>query len=503
MKRFFGKLLSFLRVRPTAGGLEVSDQALRLAYYTGKEAQMVATVLGPGVMEHGVIKDPAALAAALAALRIKVPALKHKGKRMGVVVSLSSVPIYTQSFTLPEMSDDELKKAVDLNIQMSSPDDLKKSYFGSRVLSHDEENARLEISAAFIDKKIVDDIVEALFAAGFVTTGVESRAISLARVMRERTPSLDPKGSYVLANVDGAGLDLLVIKRGELYFEYAVPWTDVEDDKGQVSIDKFGEMVSMSLRQVLNFYRQHWQDPLAGIIVSSVGLQEQTQKAAAGASELPVLAIAPAESKVPPEWLVAFGACLRESSSDTDKPEINLAGEVAAERYSNEQMLNFLELWRALVPAALAICVVTLALAYNFLSSTATQVALTESTASQGAQEAETERLEASSTMFNQDVQLMLAAQSHADAYHKMFDEINEIAASSSVAVSRITFQGQSSGIQLSGVAPTEQDIIEFQNLVNADPNFGQATLPLSAITPAADQYSFSIAIPLAANAFR
>jgi hypothetical protein len=152
VKIYFEKLLSLLRVRVRAGGLEISDQVLRLAYTDGKGMQMAAAVLGPGVMERGIIKDAAALTEALRTVKEKIPAFTGKKKKMNVMVSLSSANIYTQSFNLPIMEGKELEKAIDLNVQMSSPDDLAKSYFSSEILDRDDEHVRLEISAAFIDK---------------------------------------------------------------------------------------------------------------------------------------------------------------------------------------------------------------------------------------------------------------------------------------------------------------------------------------------------------------
>jgi hypothetical protein len=504
IKRYFGKLLSFLRVRTVAGGLEISDQVLRLAYFDRGAWQTAAAVLGPSVMERGVIKDPAAFSAALLALRSKVRALRSRKRNMNVVVSLSSASIYTQSFTLPQMGDRELGKAIDLNIQMSSPDDLQKSYFGSEVLNRDDEHVRLEIAAAFIDRQIVDDIIGLLFSAGLIAVFVESRALSLARIVREHAAGIDLDQSYLLLDVDNAGIDFLVLRKGHLYFEYSTPWADIADDKGQVAVEKFNETIAANLRQVMNFYHQHWQDVLSGVIVSSVMSQEEVQSIAQEVSALPALPLTlSAEQEIPPEWFVAFGAGLRGAKGDMNDKEINLAGEGAADAFRKEQAERFLELWQVLVPAALGILVITLWLAYNFLVVTQQQLAAGAVPAEQSRQDVAIAALQASSTAFNQDVQVALAVQSHADKSHKIIDEVYRIAASSSVNVSSLAFQGASSPIALSGVAATEDDIVEFKDLIEADPNFGPANLPLSDIQPSLSAYSFSITFPLAEKAFQ
>jgi hypothetical protein len=504
IKRYFRKVLSFLRVRTVAGGLEISDQVLRLAYFDGKTWQTAAAVLGPGVMERGVIKDAGAFSAALLSLRSKIRALRNRKKNMNVVVALSSASVYTQSFTLPQMGDKELGKAIDLNIQMSSPDDLTKSYFGSEVLARDDEHVRLEVAAAFIDRKIVDDIIGFLFAAGFIAVFVESRALSLARIVRERAAGIDLEQSYILLDVDNAGIDFLVVKKGRLYFEYATPWADIADDKGQVAMEKFTETISANLRQVMNFYHQHWQDALSGIIVSSIMSEEEVRSLAQETSALPVMSLTHStEQEMPLEWFVAFGAGLRGEKGDMNDKEINLAGEGAADAFRKERVEHFLELWQVLVPAALGILLVTLFLAYNFLAVTQEQVTSEEAPGGQSKQDAAIAALQASSTAFNQDVQVALAAQSHADVSHKIIDELYTIAASSSVSISSLAFQGPSAPIALSGIAATENDIIEFKDLIEADPNFGPANLPLSDIQPSLSAYSFSMTFPLAEKAFQ
>lgn len=505
VKLYFGKVLSFLRVRTVAGGLEISDQVLRLAYFDGKAWQMAAAVLGPGVMERGMIKDAEAFSTALLSLRTKVPALKRRAKNMNVVVSLSSASIYTQSFTLPAMEGAELERAIDLNIQMTSPDDLSKSYFGSEVLARDDEKVRLEISAAFIDRKIVDDLIQLLFGAGFIAVFVESRALSLARAVREKGADIDASKPYLLLDIDNAGIDFLVMRGGKLYFEYATPWVDVADDKGQMTTEKLNETVTTNLRQVMNFYHQHWQDTLNGIVVSSMILQEEMLSLAQGVSLLPAIPLALAtEQTISSEWFVAFGAGLRGAKANMNDKEINLAGEGAADAFREEQVEHFLEMWQVLVPAALGILVVTLALAYNFLVSAGKQLASDEALSQQqGRQAAEIRALQASSTGFNQEVDLVLAAQSHADKSHMIFNELYGIAATSSVNISRLSFKGVSAPVSLSGVAPTEDDIVQFKTMIEADPNFGPANLPLADIQPSANSFSFSMTFPLATNAFQ
>ncbi len=502
-KIYFEKILSFLRVRMVTGGLEISDQVIRLAYFDGKKWQTAAVVLGPGVMEKGAIKDGDAVTAALRALRAKVPLLKNKNKKMNVVVSLSSANIYTQSFTLPMLEGSELDKAIDLNLQMASPDDLVKSYYAARILGRDETNARLEIAAAFIEKQVVDDLTQRLFGEGFLAIGVESRALSLVRMAREKAAGIDFNKSYILLDVDSTGIDFLVMRKGQLYFEYATTWADIADNKGQVTMEKFRESVATNLRQVMNFYNQHWPDPLGGIIVSSVVFKEEAEGVIKENTDVPIMQLAPTLGQaMPPEWFVALGASMRSFRVEVNGNEINLSGEGAMDAFREEQVVHFLDLWQILVPAMLAVFVLTLVLADNFLVTTQSQL-VKNSLAGQGQQNAQMDALQASSTAFNQLLQVVFAAESHKDVSHTVLQEIEKLTGENSVSISRVTFTNPSSPISLSGVASSEANIAALKSAIEADPNFGTANLPLSQIQASLNQYSFSMTFPLATNAFQ
>jgi hypothetical protein len=144
-----------------------------------------------------------------------------------------------------------------------------------------------------------------------------------------------------------------------------------------------------------------------------------------------------------------------------------------------------------------------LVVAYNFFVMTGDRLSSGAVSGQQGQLSAQIIALEASSTAFNQEVQLVLAAQSTHDKSHMIFDEIENLAAKSSVSVNRLTFHDGATPISLSGVASTEDDIVQFKNLVEANPNFGTVNLPLSGIQPSLSAFSFSMTFPLAPNAFQ
>ena len=128
-------ILSFLRVRAVTGGLEISDQVLRLVYFNKKGGETAAVRLEPGILENGVVKNPEAFKAALALLRSKVAEIHAPSQKINVVVSLGSVNIYSQVFNLPVLQGADLEKAIELNVQMLSPIDIAQAYSGGSRLA--------------------------------------------------------------------------------------------------------------------------------------------------------------------------------------------------------------------------------------------------------------------------------------------------------------------------------------------------------------------------------
>ena len=504
IKLFFEKLLALLHVHSVAGGLEISDQVLRLVFFNGKTWQMGAIKLEPGVMENGKIKNMPAFSDSLRRLKLTIPAVKNPNKKMNVVVSLSSVNIYSQVFNLPILEGDELQKAIELNVQTLSPVDASMTYSGSQFLGRDEVNLRLDISAAFVDKQIVDEMVKALFANGFLTVGVESRALALVRIIREKGAGIDITKSYLLLNIDNSGLDFLIVRKGQLYFEYSDHWSDIADDKGQISVEKFEESLSGSLRQVTNFYNQHWPEPLSAVILSASAFGEQAEAAINSVAILPIIKLTLEMGQpISSEWLVALGCSLRGFNTSLHAKEINLSGEEAMDTFRTEQFLRFMEFWRIAVPVVLVIIVAMFVVADNFLTVNANSIANESQFAQQGGQTNEILSLQASSTAFNNSVSQIQAVENQQHATAPIMEKINALAAANHITILHISFQGAATPIVLNGGAPTEDDVVAFKNAIQGDVNFGSANLPISGIQLNNGVYSFSITFTVQSSAFQ
>lgn len=503
LQYYLGKTLALLRVRSAAGGLEVSDQVLRLVIFNGKAWEMAAVRLEPGVLDKGKIKNRESFAASLRELRGKVVRPKEK-KRLSVVLALSSAPIYSQSFTLPLMDGEELKKAMALNVQMLSPVDPSQVYAGAQLLERDEEALKINLSAAFIDRSIVDDLANVLLENGFIAVGAESRPLALMRILREKGSGIDIDRSYLLVNIDNVGIEFLVVRKGQLYFEYASQWTDLMDAQGQVPLEKFKDALTSNMRQVVNFYGQHWREPLAAVILSASAFAEAAEQAITSVSSLPVMRLTlllgqPLSS----EWLIALGASIRGWRSSARDDEINLLGEGASDAFAKEQLLHFLSFWRVAVPVAFALLLMTFTLANVFISRTRAAIEAQTVSDLAAARVKEIAGLQASSTEFNALVALTASIESTLHPKYALAQKLFDLAASSSVELNHMTLAEAGTQLVLSGNADSEDGIVGFKTLLEADPqHFTNVDLPITAIQQMGNRFSFSMNLQVVSFVF-
>ena len=493
---WFQKLLSLLRVRSVVAGLEISDAFIRLVYFDGGLWQMYAIRLSPGTMEDGKMKDRGAFLAAVDELRTQSKIAGHdKAKKIGVVLTLSSASTYSKVFRLPIIQGESLEKAIALNMAMAAPSDASQLCASSEVVGRDEGAGQLDVLAAFTDRGSVDDVVDALFAAGFTAMAVEPKSLALTRVFREKGSGIDIAKSYVFVSVGNAGLEFFIVRNGVPFFEYVTHWRDIANEKGELSLPAFEEDLKASLRQVLNFYAQHWMEPLAAIILASTPFSDDVEKTITENFALPSVRLTlTLGQSVLPEWLVALGSSLRETGLRASRiKEINFLGEELEDRFRVEQMVRFLEFWRAVVPAALAILAATFFVFDISLGNARATLESAPGFTLAPSQSQGLSQLEASTTAFNNLVAMVGGIESSTVPQSPVVGVIAAMANANGVLISRLTVPGGGVPVTLSATAPSENNISAFRAALAGDPKISAINLPLTGIQPNPAGYSFSV----------
>lgn len=489
------KILAFLRIRPVIGGLEITDQVLRLAHFDGKIWQLHAMRLDPGVLENGRIKDRAKFLGSLAALKkdSKVGG-RNPNKKISVVVSLSSADVYSQVFGLPILGGEQLAKAVDLNLQMASPGEAGKMYSGWELVGKDDSVGRIDVLSAFVEREAVDEIVEALFTAGFLAMAVEPRSIALTRILRQKGLGVDAKKSYLLLDIDNVGIDFLVIRNSMPYFEYTNLWKDVANADGEISLPKFEEELTASLHQVANFYNQHWTEPIAGVIIAAASLHDVIEKTVAAATTLPVVRLTLEMGQpISSEWLVAIGGSLRSGPKKLGEDEITLLGGTWGGRFQEEQISRFLQFWRVLIPVVFVILIGMFWGASLFLNKTKASLEATSEFTLNAQQTSEVADLEASTTAFNNLVAMTAAAENSINENYTFLGEIEAVAGQDGVTIDHLAFPGGASAISLSGSASSDDRILAFQTDLGNAPGFSAVNLPVTSVQDNGGTYTFQM----------
>lgn len=496
MRGLFEKILAILHVRSRVAGLEVSDEAVRLAYFDGKNWQMNAIRLEPGVMERGIIKNKDAFAAALLELKIKSGIGGRDGKKKAnVVVAFSSANPYSKVFSLPSIEGDNLEKAVALNLDMASPGEKSELYPGWQIVNRDVGKGSIEILTSFIQRGMVDGIVEALFMVGFTPVAVESKALALTRVFREKGAAIDISKPYVFVAVDSAGVEFLVVKNGAPYFEYARHWADIADGKGEVTTAAFEDDLKASLKQVLNFYAQQWPEPLAAVVLSTVAFRDEVERTIAQNVSVPAVRLSLTMGQpISSEWLVALGSCLRGSDGKlSGGQEVSFLGEELQDRFNEEQVLHFLGFWQAIVPVSLAILAISFVTAYIFLGHVQADIEGNAGFTPIPSQVAAMSALEASSSAFNNEVAMIQGIESMQDVSYALIGDVASVAAANDITISSFSFGGLGIPIALSGIASSESQVVAFKSALENDKHVSGVDLPLTGIQPAGTNYSFSV----------
>lgn len=494
------KLLTLLRARTAIGGLEVSDATLRYAAYDGKAWKFAAVSLPPGVMQSGKVLQRDQLIEALR--KLHGDALKkHSKRQLNVVVSLSSVNVYSQVFSLPILEGESLENAVALNLQMISPSDINTLHAGWQPLSSSGDGT-MQIFSAFIAQEIPDQLQEVLRQTGFLTVALEYKAVSLVRLLRTWGKDFDPHTSYIAVDLGNAGMDFVVIREGNLYFEYFVPWVEVQGAERQITQDMFKAAFVRSLNQVINFYSQHWPGTIRELLIATPTAYETVE--ALVKQNFPFLVKQlelSMQPPVPPQWYTSLGSGIRGMGARSDDFEVSLLGINAQEEFKRYQLLHFLDFWKYAFPASLAVLLLAFVGALLFLRGVNQDFQQKLSIAPETNKLQELEQYETQAREFNSLVALVKNARGSSPEVTDTLAKVHSMAQSNGVSINRFVFNGYKVTSMMTGEAKSYEEIVNFKKALESDSQFSQIVLPISQTNPSAQGTSFSISFSIAAPA--
>lgn len=495
MSTFYQKILESLKASIPVGGLEIGDSILRWSLWRNGEWQLTSLRLPPGIVAGGRIKDFKEFTEALRELKSQI-GFSYRAKTP-IVVSLASLKVYLQIFTLPLLSEDKLEEAVKLNLQMSSPIPYKETYSGYELLWRDENAQKSEYLGGFIDQEPVNEILKALEEVGFMAVSLEPRGLSVTRVVRKFS-SFEGGRSYILMAVDANGLEFIVLRNGNLYFDYFNTWKDLEAENREISVEGFRDAVVKSLQQVLNFYRARWSDPIDSILLASTSLTEEIKNILKGSFPFEVQELALDLGGASNEWLIALGAGLRGATPLKEDRELSLLGVDTKVQYRREQILNFLRFWRTIVPASLGVLLVAFLGSYYILARAEADIKNKPTITLSEEQKKDESVLEKEAQVFNQKVAMLTALQKeYAPAKSTLLTRLVPIADAYDITLNRINYAPGGS-VSLTGESRIHDSILGFRDELAKTAPFKSVDLPFQNIQPIPDGFSFSMTFTFA-----
>lgn len=489
------KLLHAVQPHVPVGGLEISDSTLSYVSLdaNAKKIKVVSVKMPAQAIQGGVMKDAAAVRRSLNELHNKIT--HKKENRISVIVSLSDVNVYSQTFSLPPIEESNKKEAIRLNLETISPIKFSEAYTGYQLLGKGSATEE-EYLASFSDSSIINSTYQVLKDSFFSPIAIEQRAYSLARLITQLGATYDQAKSYFVLHISGDGLSFSVIRNGNLYFNRFVLW-DVVLKNGaqdrQISFQEFEKVIVQESRRVINYFSSRFSDNIQSIYIVAPGLEDQVtgivEKNLPYSAELLTIK----NYEVGMEWAASLGAALRGLVPRSRDFDISVAPEDAQEVFFHSQILSFITLWRNLAAVVFFVILLSLLVTFSFLRSYETQLAGDLSRLAARHNVAYLKQLQDEAKKFNTDVEQALEAhnqQTHwENQIRKVFDSAQGL-----VTIVRFYAQSKTNPIILNGEAPNEQAVVAFKNNLESLKIFSNVDLPLSAITPLSDsRVSFKI----------
>lgn len=494
----FKKLLKFFKIESITGGLEISDSWIRYVYLKDNEWNLIGFLIPQGVVVNGQIKNYELFVKILYELRKKIFNGHDSKKILNVVVSLNSIDIYSQIFTLPIIEGANLEKAIKLNIKMLSPQEESKTYSSWQIINRDQKLMRLEILSAFINKDIINDFKKAFYEAKFMPRSIESYSFSLVRFFSKKVKNFDLNKNYLIVNIDDSGIKSLIVRNGSLYFNYFSPWTEITKNEKQILWDNFEVGLIRHIHQVFNFYNSRWADQIDGLFLLSSVFNKEIKNIINQNFPFPVLEIdLDFTGKIPLEWYVAIGAYLRSEIRTKDDNELNLLGSDASELFIKNQVIQFIKFWRVVLSSAVSLIILVFFISNIFLNNIINSLKLESANINLDKQASEVKIFNQKISQFNNIVDLIKKVNSNYLFKYNIIKKINEKINNNSINLKNLSFDNQNLLIKILATSENEENISKFKKDLEGDSFFRNINLPFSEIKAHENGKVFSISFSI------
>ena len=475
-------LLDKLSSKPRIDGLQLSDAGLEYVFFEYEKPKTVALRLPPGILKNGKLEDSAQFLGYVKKLHDMI--LPNEPEKMlRVTVALPAALVYTQSFNIPNVGADKIKETAELNLQMISPIPVANANMGAQIIG--ETPDRYDLLGAFVDKNDTGRFRDLLAQGGFSPVALEFPALALTRVIDQLTKL--NQNSTLVAHVSSEGLSIIILRNGKLYFNYFRSWQSIQGDARAISRPVFDAEVIDEVRKVINFSVSRFHETPSGAFVVAPGFESEIVgllEKNFGLRAVPLVL-----NDIAPVFYVALGAALRGRMElgEGELKIVNLGGEDLVNNIYNDQILNFLSLWRNIIVGVFSIMLVTFILAASFLVSRSKDLANQLNEFTYSGRQQELADLTAKVSEFNTLVSTIKSVRGNSLPWYDVLNHLGNVAEASHVKLKSVNILSLNSPISLFGTAADYNTVLDFKNTLSSDPEFLNVNLPLTQISIAPD----------------
>lgn len=467
-------------------GLEIKDSALRIAVISGGVLKKEGVLLEPGIIEDGEIRDSARLISQLKDLKKQFyPEEKNK---VPVIAIVPSSAVYAKVFSLPALTEEARAEAIQLNLQAISPIEFKNAYSDWEQLGEKDRDGKSEILGAFARKTLIDSYVSALESAGFSPIAIEFPGLAIARAIKQYGIGVDLEKPQVVVNVSSDGIDFMVLKSGNIYFDYFAPWKlmRLEDRASrEIPFEDFKNTIVREIKKVSTFYASHWGGSLGGIILITQALEKEISEFIVGQFGYKVTPLALREfSDLPISWIAVIGSAFRGGIPRSRDILISLEAIGTEKGYLYSQIKFFIKLWRNIFITTLAFFLVVFIAADSFLARKLSSVEnqINQISAMPGGEEVA--KLQAAATEFNGMVEKAAYARERIGDWSQLLTKLKSV--SKNIEIVRVGLNIDQKNAFVVGRASSQAAAIDYKNKLS-EAGIQNANLPLSKIETGKD----------------
>lgn len=491
--------LSFQRLifpHEAIAGLEIKDAALRIARISDGQLKKEGILLEPGIIEDGVIKDRMRLIGQLKDLRNQF-ASGEKNKIPVIAIVPSSI-VYAKVFSLPPLGEQGKLEAIQLNMQSISPIEFKSAYSDWENLGEEERGGKAEILSAFARREAVDAYAEVLEVAGFTPVAIEFPALAIARAIKQYGVGIDFLKPQVVVNVSSDGIDFMVLKNGNIYFDYFTPWKLVrQEDRAsrEIPFEDFKDTIVREIKKVSTFYASHWGGSLNNLILITQALEKEISEFVVKQFNYKVTNLVIRDfPDVPMSWIGVIGSAFRGNIPRSRDIFISLEAVGTEKGYLYTQIKFFIKLWRNVLITTAGFFLIVFIAVDSFLAQklNASLQQLQEVSAMPGG--SEVVKLQQQAVTFNNFVEMASYANERSKDWSAFLSRLGVLA--KDIKIMRVSLNPDQKTAFVIGKASGEAAAIDFKNKLLSE-GLQNVNLPLSKIEAAPDGVVFSITFSL------